>query len=344
MMTTPTQDQKATAANGATQTMRAAVYERYGRPEEVLEVREVPRPVPDADQVLVRVEAASVQPLDWHLLTGTPLAFRPTFGFPRPNRHIPGADMSGTVESVGAEVTLFEPGDEVFAEIPGGGLAEYVVIPERNLVSKPANIELEEAAAIGVAGLTALQGLRDWGGMKPRDQVLINGASGGVGTFAIQIAKALGGVVTAVCSTGNVDMARSLGADTVIDYKKDDFVTAGGRYDIFFDGVGNRTLRECIEVLEPDGIYVAISGPKPPWFGPVPRLLAAAVRFRFVSQRLSAFKTAEQSTEDLTFIKDLIEAGKVRPVIDRRFTLAEAPAALAYLGEGHAKGKVIVTV
>jgi NADPH:quinone reductase-like Zn-dependent oxidoreductase len=343
-MTIPTRDQTTAAANGPTQTMRAAVYERYGRPEEVLGVRQVPRPLPDADEVLVRVAAASVQALDWHLLTGTPYAFRPTFGFPHPTRRIPGADMSGTVEAVGADVTLFAPGDEVFAEIPGGGLAEYVVVPERHLVTKPTNIELEDAAAIGVAGLTALQGLRDWGGMKPGDRVLINGASGGVGTFAIQIAKALGGVVTAVCSTGNVEVARSLGADTVIDYKKDDFVTAAGRYDVFFDGVGNRSLGECIEVLNPDGIYVAVSGPKPPWFGPVPRLLAAMVRFRFVSQRLSAFKVAEQSTEDLNSIKDLVEAGKVRPVIDRRFTLAEAPAAFAYFGEGHAKGKVIVTV
>lgn len=343
-MTTPTHEKATTPGSKPTDTMRAIVYERYGRPEKVLELREIPRPTPAEDQVLVRVRAASVQPLDWHLLTGTPYFFRPQFGFPRPRRNIPGADMAGVVEEVGAGVTRFASGDEVFAEIPGKGLAEYTVVSEANLVTKPSNVDFDGAAAIGVAGLTALQGLRDWGGMKPGDEVLINGASGGVGTFAVQIAKALGGKVTAVCSTGNVEMAWRLGADEVFDYTREDFVAARDRYDVFFDGVGNRSLRECIQVLEPGGIYVAVSGPKPPWLGPVPRLIAASLRFRFTDRRLSAFKTAEQSTDDLTFIKDLIEAGQVTPVIDRRYPLAEAAAALAYLGEGHAKGKVIVTI
>lgn len=342
-MTTPTYEKPTRRDSGET-TMRAMVYERYGRPEEVLELREIPRPSPSDGEVLVRVRASSVQPLDWHLLTGTPYFFRPQFGFPRPRRNVPGADISGVVEEVGAGVTRFAPGDEVFAEIPGKGLAEFAVIPETNLVTNPSNVDFDGAAAIGVAGLTALQGLREWGGMQAGDEVLINGSSGGVGTFAVQIAKALGGTVTAVCSTGNVETARRLGADKVFDYTREDFVAAGDRFDVFFDGVGNRSLHDCIEVLKPGGVYVAVSGPKAPWLGPVPRLLAASLRFRFTDRRLSAFKTAEQNTHDLTSLKELIETGQVTPVIDRRYPLTEAAAALAYVGEGHARGKVIVTI
>lgn len=343
-MTTPTEEQTGIKGQSGTPTMRAMMYERYGLPEDVLELREIPRPNAEEGQVLVRVRAASVQPLDWHLLTGTPYLFRPQFGFPRPKRNIPGADMAGVVDEIGPGVTRFAPGDEVFAEIPGKGLAGYVVVPEANLVTKPSNIDFAGAAGIGVAGLTALQGLRDWGGMKPGHEVLINGASGGVGTFAVQIARALGGRVTAVCSTGNLEMARNLGADRVFDYTSEDFVEDEGRYDVFFDAVGNRTLGDCIEVLKSGGIYVAVSGPKSSWLGPLPRLIASSIRFRFTDRRLSAFKVAEQNTDDLTFLKELIEVGKVTPVIDRLYPLAEAAAALAYLGEGHAKGKVIVTL
>lgn len=325
-------------------TMKAIFYERYGAPERVLELREIKKPVVGDDQVLVRVQAASVNPLDWHLLTGTPYIVRPDAGLRRPKRHIPGADIAGTVDQVGRNVTRFRTGDEVFGEINGRGLAEYVAVPENRLVAKPANLALEEAAAIGVAGLTALQGLRDWGGMKADDKVLINGASGGVGTFAVQVAKALGAEVTAVCSTRNVELVRSLGADQVIDYTKEDFTRTGQRYDVFFDAVGNRSLLACRRVLTPDGIYVAVSGPKHRWLGPIPRLLRAMVLFRFSSQRAALFKIAQPDTDDLTFLKGLVEAGKVRPVIDQRYQLHEAPEAIRKMGGGHGRGKSIVII
>ncbi len=322
-------------------TMKVIFYERYGAPERVLEQGEIEKPVVGDDQVLVRVQAASVNPLDWHLLTGTPYIVRPDAGLRRPKRNIPGADIAGRVERVGRNVSRFQAGDEVFGEINGGGFAEYVAVPESRLV---ANLALEEAAAIGVAGLTALQGLRDWGGMKAGDKVLINGASGGVGTFAVQVAKALGAEVTAVCSTRNVELVRSLGAEQVVDYTKEDFTRTGQRYDLFLDAVGNRSLLDCRRVLTPDGIYVAVSGPKHRWLGPIPRLLRAMLLFRFSSQRAALFKIAQPNTGDLMFLKELIEAGKVRPVIDQRYQLHEAPEAIRKLGGGHARGKSIIII
>ncbi len=327
----------------STQTMRAMVYTRYGLPRDVLTLSAVERPVPDADSLLIRVHAASLNALDWRLITGTPFIARVADGIRRPSRHIPGADISGTVEAVGESVSEFSAGEEIFAEIPGGGFAEFVTVPADRVALKPANLSLEESATLGVAALTALQGLRDWGNMQPGQRVLVNGASGGVGTFAIQIARALGAShVTAVCSTDKMEIARSLGADLVIDYTKEDFTKVAPTHDILFDNAGMRPFSECRRVIEADGTHVVITGPMHKWFGPMRRIIWSALRAMPGERKFVGGKTAQQSTADLNILKAMVEAGSVKPVMDRRFSLEDAVAALHYQGDGHARGKSLV--
>ena len=323
--------------------MRAWTYERYGPPNEVLELGDIAVPKVAGDQVLIRVEAASVNPLDWHLLTGAPRFARLSFGLRQPKRNIPGTDVAGVVEAVGENVTRFQAGDEVFGET-AGSFAEFVTASEQNLAPKPHNISFEQAAAVPVAGLTALQGLRDWGGMQSGQRVLINGASGGVGTFAVQIAKALGaGEVTGVCSTRNVEMARELGADRVIDYTKRDFTRTGDRYDLVLDGPGNRSFRDLRRILAPGAVHVLVGGPKGGWVQPIPTLLKMKTLAMFVDFE-AANDTARADADDLKILGDWLGSGEIRSVIDRNYKLDEVPDALAYQGEFHARAKLVVTV
>jgi NADPH:quinone reductase-like Zn-dependent oxidoreductase len=322
--------------------MKAIVYDKYGPPD-VLELKEIDKPVVNDDEVLVRVHAASVNPYDWHFMTGLPYFARLQFGLLKPKRNTLGADVAGSVEAVGKGVTRFQPGDEIFG-IGAGALAEYVCVSEDSVALNPANLTFEQAAGVPLAAGTALQGLRDKGQIQAGHKVLINGASGGVGTFAVQIAKAFGAEVTGVCSTRNVDMVRSIGADHVIDYTHEDFAQGGERYDLMFDNVGNRSPSECRRVLTPKGVYLASFGqPEHRWLGPLAQLLRMLVMSRFVSQKMTTF-TAKESKEDLVFLKELIEAGKVTPVIDRTYPLSEVPEAIRYLEEGHARGKVVITI
>jgi NADPH:quinone reductase-like Zn-dependent oxidoreductase len=326
-------------------TMRAAVYERYGPPEEVLAIRTIPVPAVGPDEVLVQVHAASVNALDWHYTTGEPLFARISLGLRRPNRTIPGVDVSGTVAAVGVNVTTLRPGDEVFGAVDGGGFAEYVVAPAEAMRPKPASVGFEQAATIGVAAETALQGLRDWGRLVPGQRVLVNGASGGVGTFAVQLAKALGAAhVTAVCSTANVDTARANGADRVVDYTSEDFTSGGDSYDLMFDNAGSRTLRACRRVLVPGGTYVMVTAPKSRRLHPLPRMVATPIFFAFTNRRAVAGKVAQSRAADRDVVMALVEAGTVTPVMDQRYSLDEAPEALRRQGEFHARGKSVVVV
>lgn len=322
--------------------MRAIVQDRYGLPD-VLELREVTTPIPDDDQVLIRVVAASLNIYDWHMTTGTPYMARAVAGLTKPKNPIPGADVAGVVEAVGENVSQFLAGDEVFGDIGSGALAEYAVADEKRITHKPPGVTFKQAAAVPLAGLTALQGLRDVGGIEAGQKVLINGASGGVGTFAVQIAKSLGAEVTAVCSTTKVDMVRSLGADHVIDYTIEDFVDTERDYDILFDNAGNRPWSETSRVLTPDGINVTTTGPKHRWLGPFRHLLARKLASMFGSKRMTWF-TAQMKREDLEFLAGLLESGAVVPVIEETYLLEQAPEALRYLGEGHARGKLAITV
>src|SRR5689334_25236281 len=269
--------------------MRAAVHEAYGPPEEVVTVRTVPVPEVGPDDVLVTVGAASVNALDWHYVTGLPMFARPTLGLRRPKRQVPGADVAGTVEAVGSAVTRFQPGDRVFGEVSGGAFAEYVVAPAEWLVPVPEGVAVETAATVGVAAETALQGLRDWGRLQPGQRVLVNGASGGVGSFAVQLAKALGAShVTAVCSTGNVEAARRGGADRVVDYTREDVRALGETFDLFFDNAGSLTLRDSRKLLTPRGTYVMVTSPKSKWLHPMPRMLSVPLYFAFAGQKAPA--------------------------------------------------------
>ena len=314
--------------------MKAIVYYEYGSPD-VLELKEIDKPVVKDDEVLVRVHATSVNPLDWHFLRGTPLVVRVMAGLLNPRRKILGADVAGRVEAVGGKVTQFQPGDEIFGSSNHlGAFAEYLRVPEDGVVLKPANLTYEEAAAVPVAALTALQGLRDKGQIRPGHKVLINGASGGVGTFAVQIAKSFGAEVTGVCSTRNLEMVRSIGADRVIDYSKEDFTQTGGRYHLILDAVGNRSLSDCKRALHADGIYVAAAG------SPARGLWMLMTRG---AKKMVAMLT-KPTQEDVGFMKELLESKKVTPVIDRRYRLSEVAEALRYLEEGHAQGKVVITV
>lgn len=320
--------------------MRAVVHDRYGSPD-VLELQDIEKPAPNNDEVLVRVRAASVNPADWYGMTGIWVG-RPQTGLRKPKQPRVGTDMAGVVEAVGRNKTEFQPGDEVFGA-RSGALAEYVCV--RNAVlPKPANLTFEQAAAVPVAAVTALQGLRDKGQLEAGQRVLINGASGGVGTFAVQIAKALGAHVTGVCSTGNVDQARSLGADHVVDYTKEDFTRSGERYDLLLDIAGGRSFSECGRVLEPKARIVIVGAKRTNnVVGPLSHLVKLKLGSLGRSQKV-VFFIAKLTREDLLALKDLIETEKVTPVIDRQYTLAEAPEAFRYLGEGHARGKIVVTV
>ena len=322
--------------------MQAVVYCDYGPPE-VLRLETIDKPVPSDSQILVRVRAAALNPLDWHYMRGEPYFGRLGMGLRKPTITQLGVDFAGTVEAVGKAVTQFKPGDEVFGGRTGA-LAEYVTVREdRGVVLKPANITFEQAAAVPVAAITALQGLRDKGGVKPGQKVLINGASGGVGTFAVQIAKALGAEVTGVCSTRNVELVRSLGADRVIDYTAEDFTKNAERYDVVLDNVGNHSVSAMRRVVVPDGKYVMVGGPSGRFIDPLPRVFSAIVQSWFVSQDMGFF-LAELNKQDLTILRDLIAAGKVTPVIDRRYKLSEVREAIAYLETGRARGKVVITM
>ena len=321
--------------------MQAIIYCDYGSPE-VLELSTLEKPVPGDSQVLVRVRAAAVNPLDWHYMRGTPYPMRLDGGLRKPKVIRLGVDFAGTVESVGRAVTQLEPGDEVFGARTGA-FAQYVTIREDRVVRKPANITFEQAAAVPVAGLTALQALRDHGKVGPGQKVLINGASGGVGTFAVQIAKALGAEVTGVCSSRNVELVRSIGADHVIDYTKEDFTRRDERYDVIIDNVGNHSLSDLRGVLAPTGTYVMVGGPSGRWIDPFPRVLALVVTSWFVDQEMRFFMSRIDQ-EDLTLLRQMIEAGQLTPVIDRRYPLAEATRAVEYLETGRARGKVVIGI
>jgi NADPH:quinone reductase-like Zn-dependent oxidoreductase len=322
--------------------MKAFRYDRYGSPD-VLELREVEKPDVADDGVLVRIRASSVNPVDWHTLTGAPYLVRLQAGLLRPKTGMLGVDFAGTVESVGRNVQRFRPGDEVFGG-RSGAFAEYVCVPDgRGVVPKPAELTFEQAAALPVAAISALQALRDKGRIQSGQRVLVNGASGGVGTFAVQIAKALGAEVTGVCSTPNVNLVRSIGADDVVDYTLEDFTLRRERYDLMLDVAGNRSWSECKRVLGDDATVVLVGGPKTNrWIGPLGHV--AWVRLATLRGSRRAFPFLAAITKDsLEAIVELVQAGKVTPVIDRGYDFSELPEALRYLGAGHARGKVVVS-
>ncbi len=321
--------------------MQAVVYRDYGSPD-VLQLEEIEKPPVGDHDVLLKVHAASLNPLDWHLMRGRPAGLRLIFGLRKPRNTRMGVDGAGVVEVVGKHVTRFAPGDEVFGACRGA-FAEYASATESKLAKKTGRVTWEQAASIPIAALTALQGLRDVGKMQAVQKVLINGASGGVGTFAVQIAKTFGGDVTGVCSTRNVELVRSLGADGVVDYSREDFTKSAQRYDLILDCVGNHSLSEYRRVLNPRGAYVVVGGPDGRWVSPVDLFVKAAALSPFVSQRLMGF-SAKQNADDLATLNDLVEAGKMTPVIDRRYRLSEVREAMRYLEEGHARGKVLITV
>jgi NADPH:quinone reductase-like Zn-dependent oxidoreductase len=322
--------------------MRAMVYDSYGSPD-VLELRDVDKPDVADDGVLVRVRAASVNPVDWHTLTGEPYLVRIEAGLRKPKRAVLGVDFAGTVEAVDGSVTDFQPGDEVFGA-RNGAFAEYVCA-RKAIAPKPANVTFEQAAAVPVAAISALQGLRDKGHIQDGQQVLINGASGGVGTFAVQIAKSFGAEVTGVCSTRNVETARSIGADHVIDYTQEDFTRTGRQYGLILDVAGNRSWSDCKRVLSDEGTLVIVGGPKTNrWIGPMGDVIKVRLASVAGSRKVAAPFLAKMNSEDMAFLGDLLADGKVTPVIDRRYDLSEVPEALSYLGEGHAQGKIVINV
>lgn len=323
--------------------IKAIVHCDFGDAD-VLKLEDIEKPVPNDDQVLIRVQAASINPYDWHFMRGTPYIVRTQAGLRKPNNKRIGGDVAGQVEAVGKNVTRFKAGDEVFG-LCGGSLAEYC-LGRSKLALKPAGVSFEQAAAVPIAGMTALQGLRDQGKVQPGQKVLINGASGGVGTFAVQIAKSLGANVTGVCSTRNVEMVRSLGADRVIDYTKEDFTKGDQRYDVILDCVGTQPLAGFRRVLVPKGILVMIGGGGPNegnWIGPMGRAVQALVESHFVKQK-AGMMMADVNKDDLTTVADMIQNGKIKPVIDRHYKLDDVPQAMRYLEEGHARGKVIIDI
>jgi NADPH:quinone reductase-like Zn-dependent oxidoreductase len=325
--------------------MKAIVYCDYGVPN--LKLQEIEKPTPADDQLLVKVHAASVNPLDWHFVEGTPYMMRAMgVGLRKPKDTRLGVDFAGRVEAVGKNVTKFKVGDEVFGGRTGA-FAEYVCVREPRAVAlKPANITFEEAASVPIAAITALQGIRDKGKVQAGQKVLINGASGGVGTFAVQIAKSYGADVAGVCSTRNLDMVRSLGADHVIDYTKEDFTKGAERYDVILDNVANHSLLECRHALKPNGIYVLIGGGsanEQGLIGPLINPIKAMLLSPFVSQKMGML-LADLNHNDLAMLADLMQSGKMKPVIDRSYKLSDLPDAIRYLEQGHARGKVVVSV
>ena len=319
--------------------MKAIVYEKYGPPSEVLQLKEVEKPTPKDNEVLVKIYAASINDGDKSIIRGKPFIARLYSGLLKPKHTIPGGDIAGQVEAVGRNVKQFQPGDEIFGDIGAcgfGAFAEYASVPENALTMKPVNMTYEEAAAVPQYALVALQGLRDKGQIQPGQKVLINGASGGVGTFAVQIAKSYGAEVTGVCSTGNLDMVRSIGADHVIDYTQEDFTQNGQRYDLILDIVANRSISDYMRALSPKGSYVSVAfNPSSLFLGP----LISMTGSKKVGSMLH-----KPNVKDLVYMKELIEAGKVVPVIDRRYPLSEIAEAFRYFEEGHPTGKVVITV
>ncbi len=316
--------------------MKAITHRCYGAPD-ALKLEDIERPTPADNEVLVKVHAASVNPLDWHLMRGTPSFVRLQTGLGKPNNARLGADFAGTVEAVGIKVKRFQAGDAVFGSTLGA-FAEYVSVPEEGaLVLKPANLTFEQAAAVPIAALTALQALRDKGQIQPGQKILVNGASGGVGTFAVQIAKSLGAEVTGVCSTRNVEMVRSIGADHVIDYTREDFTKSAQRYDLIVDNVGNRSVLDYRRVLNSTGLIVIVG------FESMAGVIKARVLSPFVSQKVVSLG-ANLNEADLNTMRELMQDAKVTPVIDSRYSLSEVPAAIDYLEKGHARGKVVITM
>ncbi|MEW9532932.1 NAD(P)-dependent alcohol dehydrogenase [Microbispora sp. NPDC049125] len=328
--------------------MKAFVLRSFGSPD-VLELKKVATPVPADDEVLVRVRATSVQPFDWHLMRGEPRVARlmGTLGRRAPKITILGADMAGQVEAVGRAVKGFRPGDEVYAMLKrGGGFAEYVCVREGDLAPKPANLSFEQAAAMPLAACTALLGLRDTGRIQPGHRVLVNGASGGVGTFAVQIARSLGARVTGVSGPRNAGLVGSIGADEVVDYSKEDFTRSGRRYDLLLDVAGSRPARACRRVLTPKGTLAVVGGPAGRWLQPVGHVFAAVAMSPFVSQTIAMVDVlgCADNGRNLSTLTELAGAGELTPVIDRCYPFEEIPAAVAYQEKGHASGKVVVTV
>lgn len=321
--------------------MRAIVQSKYGAPDDVLELKEIEKPVVKDDEVLVRVQAAGLHIGDCFGVRGAPFAMRLVTGLIKPKPGVPGFDGAGQVEAVGTNVKQFRPGDEVFGECRGA-CAEYACVGQDKLALKPVNLTFEEAAAVPTSALAALHALRDVGKVQPGQKVLINGASGGVGTFAMQIAKSFGAEVTGVCSTPNVGMVRSIGADHVIDYTQQDFTQGGIRYDVIFDNVENRSLSDCRRALTPGGTLILNSGTGAHGIGMLIRLVKPFVVSPFVRQRLRRFLSVPNHG-DLVVLSELVEAGKLRPVMDRTYPLHETPAALVYIESGHARGKVVIT-
>jgi len=324
--------------------MKAIVQDSYGSPDDVLGLQEIDKPVPKDDEVLVRVCASSVHIGDWILVRGVPYIMRMGTGLRRPKTRVPGTDIAGTVEAVGKDVSQLQPGDDVFGWCKGA-FAEYACAPADNFVAKPADLTFEQAASVGTSAFAALQALRDHGKVQPGQKVLINGASGGVGTFAVQIAKALGAEVTGICSTRNVEMVKSIGADHVIDYTQDDFTQGEQRYDLILDNVANRSSSELRRALTPEGTLQPNGGGHSSgrWIGPMGGMVKAFVSSLFVRQQGRPFLSLPNK-EDLTTLKELIEAGKVTPVIDRTYPLDETPEAIGHVGAGHAQAKVVITV
>ena len=323
--------------------MKAIVQDRYGTAD-VLELRDITKPVVGDDDVLVEIEAAGVDPGVWHLMTGLPYLVRVMgYGLRQPKNGVRGRDLAGRVEAVGKNVTGFQPGDEVFGTCEGS-FAEYAIAREDKLALKPPNLSFEQAAVVPISGMTALQAVRDKGHVKPGDQVLIIGAGGGVGSFAVQMAKALGAEVTGVCSTAKVDLVRSLGADHVIDYTRGDFVEGDRRYDLIIDNAGNRSLAQLRRALSAVGTLVIVGGEGGGnWVGPADRLLPAFLLSPFVGQKLGMLTSVERQ-QDLVTLGEMLESGVITPVIDRSYPLVEAPDAIRYVGEGHARGKVVVNI
>jgi NADPH:quinone reductase-like Zn-dependent oxidoreductase len=325
--------------------MKAVTRRCYGSPD-VLAVEDIPKPVPNDYQLLVRVRAAAINPLEWHKIRGTPYAMRIAEGFGAPKDPRLGIDFAGVVEAVGSKVTKFKPGDEIFGG-RDGALAEYIVVRESGSIArKPANVSFEQAASTYVAALTALQALRDRAAAEPGHKVLINGASGGVGTFAVQIAKWLGAEVTGVCSTRNVELVRSLGADHVIDYTQQDFTTVAERFDVVMDNVANRPILDIRRILKPQGKYLVIGGGGPdedPWLGAFRGPIKAFVISWFVDEDM-AFFLSHASTDDLVTLAQLMQEGKITPVVDRRYRLVEVRDAIRYLETGRARGKVVLVI
>jgi NADPH:quinone reductase-like Zn-dependent oxidoreductase len=321
--------------------MKAVVHSRYGPPD-VLEVNDIDKPEINDDAVLVRVHAAAAGKGDWLTVQGLPYVARLRYGLPNPKHKVPGFDVAGRVEAVGSNASQLQPGDEVFGWCDGS-FAEYASVPQSQLAPKPTNLSFEQAAAVPISGFAALQALRDTGQVQPGQQVVVIGASGGVGSFAVQLAKAFGAEVTGVCSTKSADMVRSLGADHVVDYTQEDFTRTGQHYDLILEMAGNRPLADLRRALTPKGTLVLVGGSGGRWFMGTGRTLRAVLVSPFVGQQLRSF-FSKPTGADLVVLQELLEAGKVTPVIDRTFPLSETPEAIRYVGEQSTQGKTVITV